>query len=106
MLACAEFHPDLIHKLRGQDKDSWTRTPERYDGAWVDGDYGPPAYHDGWLKFKFEGGFPTITAEQRALQRRRLEGLGEEPTLEELGDMRWPQRDWWADRDRIGECLY
>ena len=57
-----------------------------------------------WEIFKWEGGFPTITAEQRAMQRRRLEGLGEEPTQEELGDMMWPQRAWWEDRDRIGEC--
>ena len=54
--------------------------------------------------FVWEGGFPTITAEQRAMQRRRLQGLGEEPTEEELGDMMWPQRAWWEDRDRIGEC--
>ena len=54
--------------------------------------------------FHWEGGYPTITAEQRALHRRRLEGLGEEPSLEELGEMMWPQRAWWEDRDRIGEC--
>ena len=59
---------------------------------------------DGWAKFMYEGGLPTMTPEQRALQRRRLQGLGEEPTQEELGGMRWPQRCWWADRDRIGEC--
>ena len=54
--------------------------------------------------FALEGGYPTITAEQRAMQRQRLQGLGEEPTEEELGDMMWPQRAWWEDRDRIGEC--
>ena len=59
---------------------------------------------DGWAKFVYQGGFPTITPEQRALQLRRLQGLGEGPTEEELGGMRWPQRGWWADRDRIGEC--
>ena len=62
------------------------------------------AFMNMWETFKWEGGFPTITAEQRAMQRRRLEGLGEEPTQEELGDMMWPQRAWWEDRDRIGEC--
>ena len=59
---------------------------------------------DGWAELKEEGGFPTITPEQRALQLRRLQGLGKEPTQEELGEMRWPHRCWWADRDRIGEC--
>ena len=54
--------------------------------------------------FTEQGGYPAITAEQRALQFKRLEGLGEEPTLEELGAMRWPHRCWWEDRDRIGEC--
>ena len=48
------------------------------------------------------GGFPVMTAEMHALQLKRLEGLGEEPSQEELGAMRWPQRSWWADRARIG----
>ena len=60
---------------------------------------------DGWAELKDDGGFPTITPEQREQQRRRLQGEGDEPTQEELGGMRWPQRCWWADRDRIGECL-
>ena len=60
---------------------------------------------DGWAELKDEGGFPTITPEQREQQRRRLQGVGNEPTQEELGGMRWPHRCWWADRDRIGECL-
>ena len=45
-----------------------------------------------WEDLDEFGHLPTMTAEQRALQWRRLEGLGEEPTQEELGDMRWPQR--------------
>ncbi len=57
-----------------------------------------------WEDLDEFGHLPTMTAEQRALQWRRLEGLGEEPTQEELGDMRWPQRCWWEDRDKIGEC--
>ena len=106
MLARADFHICLVHHLPQKEIVwSWTRADESVEGRWIDGDEGPPAYHDGWLKFNFEGGFPTITAEQRALQRQRLEGLGEEPTVEELGDMRWPHREWWADRDRIGACL-
>ena len=60
---------------------------------------------DGWAELKVQGGFPTITPEQREQQRRRLQGVGDEPTQEELGGMRWPHRCWWADRDRIGECL-
>jgi len=43
---------------------------------------------DGWAELKVQGGFPTITPEQREQQRRRLQGLGEEPTLEELGAAR------------------
>ena len=27
-----------------------------------------------------------------------------EPSEKELGAMHWPQRAWWDDRDRIGEC--
>ena len=38
------------------------------------------------------------------MQRQRLQGLGEEPTEDELGNMMWPQWAWWEDRDRIGEC--
>ena len=49
-----------------------------------------------------EGGYPTMTKDQHALQEMRLQGLGEEPSGAELGDMRWPQRCWWADRVRIG----
>ena len=48
-----------------------------------------------------EGGYPTMTKDQHALQEMRLQGLGEEPFEAELGDMRWPQRCWWADRVRI-----
>ena len=44
------------------------------------------------------------SAEHRAQQLRRLKGRGEEPSEEELGVMHWPQRAWWDDRDRIGEC--
>ena len=47
---------------------------------------------------------PPYSAELRAQQLRRLEGRGEEPSEEELGVMHWPQRAWWDDRDRIGEC--
>ena len=53
-------------------------------------------------KFKDIGGYPVMTAEMHALQLKRLEGLGKEPSQEELGAMRWPQRSWWADRVRIG----
>ena len=72
--------------------------PDRVDGFSFD--------FDGWVSLIYESGFPTMTPEQRdrALQLRRLQGLGEGPTQEELGGMRWPQRGWWADRDRIGEC--
>ena len=46
------------------------------------------------------GGYPPYTAEQRAQQLRRLKG--KMPSEKELGAMAWPQRAWWADRDRIG----
>ena len=54
------------------------------------------------MLFKHErtGGSPPYTAEQRAQQLRRLKG--KKPSEKELGTMPWPQRAWWADRDRIG----
>ena len=55
-------------------------------------------------RFWESGGYPVMTDEFYALQLERLNGLGKEPSQEELGGMRWPQRCWWADRDRIGEC--
>ena len=56
------------------------------------------------MLFKHErtGGSPPYTAEQRAQQLRRLKG--KKPSEKELGAMSWPQRAWWADRDRIGMC--
>ena len=48
------------------------------------------------------GGYPVMTNEMHALQLERLNGLGKEPSQEELGGMRWPQRCWWADCVRIG----
>ena len=57
-------------------------------------------------QFWDEGGYPTMTKDQHALQGMRLEGLGEEPSEAELGDMRWPQRCWWADRVRIGAPVH
>ena len=58
----------------------------------------PPYWYDPWKRL------PPYSAELRAQQRRRLEGRGEEPSEKELGAMHWPQRAWWDDRDRIGEC--
>ena len=48
------------------------------------------------------GGHPPYTAEHRAEQLMRLDGRGKKPSEKELGAMSWPQRAWWADRDRIG----
>jgi len=52
--------------------------------------------------FQQTGGSPPYTAEHRAEQLKRLEGLGNKPSKKELGAMSWPHRAWWADRDRIG----
>ena len=51
---------------------------------------------------KHIGGYPVMTNMMYAVQLKRLEGLGEEPSQEELGGMQWPQRCWWDDRVRIG----
>ena len=99
------------HNLKPEVQISRNR-PSDYKRKWESAIHAPPdvcvraaaAFCNMMDTFVWEGGFPTITAEQRAMQRRRLEGLGEEPTQEELGDMMWPQRAWWEDRDRIGEC--
>ena len=55
-----------------------------------------------WEQLENIGGYPVMTKEMYALQLKRLEGLGKEPSQEELGAMRWPQRCWWDDRVRIG----
>ena len=60
----------------------------------------------GWSQVEYKhrrtGGFPPHTAEHRAEQLMRLDGLGKKPSEKELGAMAWPHRAWWADRDRIG----
>ena len=56
-------------------------------------------------KYRRTGGFPPYTAEHRAEQLMRLDGLGKKPSEKELGAMSWPQRAWWADRDRIGSRM-
>jgi hypothetical protein len=68
-----------------------------YGGLWYD--KADPRYHRYGPSYEEEPS--EYGDEHRLLQFQRLDGLGQPPSLEERAKLKWPQHEWWADRDRI-----